>query len=129
MRVPDLRFRILFTLSMLVIYRFAANVPVPGVNRDALAAAFDNNALLGFFDLFSGGALRNLSIAALGVYPYITSSIIMHIMTTVVPSLLNVTFCVVGIAHVLSDYSARILGAGSLSRNRGAGRAPMAYAA
>ena len=87
MRVPDLRFRILFTLSMLVIYRFAANVPVPGVNRDALAAAFDNNALLGFFDLFSGGALRNLSIAALGVYPYITSSIIMQIMTTVVPSL------------------------------------------
>jgi preprotein translocase subunit SecY len=87
MRVPDLRFRILFTLSMLVIYRFAANVPVPGVNRDALAAAFENNALLGFFDLFSGGALRNMSIAALGVYPYITSSIIMQIMTTVIPSL------------------------------------------
>ena len=87
MRVPDLRFRILFTLGMLVIYRFAANVPVPGVDRDALAAAFENNALLGFFDLFSGGALRNLSVAALGVYPYITSSIIMQILTTTVPSL------------------------------------------
>jgi preprotein translocase subunit SecY len=87
MRVPDLRFRIVFTLSMLVIYRFAANIPVPGVNRDALEAAFNDNALLGFFDLFSGGALRNLSVAALGVYPYITSSIIMQIMTTVMPAL------------------------------------------
>lgn len=87
MRVPDLRFRILFTLGMLVIYRFAANVPVPGVDRDALAAAFENNALLGFFDLFSGGALRNLSVAALGVYPYITASIIMQILTTVIPSI------------------------------------------
>ena len=87
MRVPDLRFRILFTLGMLVIFRFAAHVPVPGVDRDALEAAFENNALLGFFDLFSGGALRNLSVAALGVYPYITSSIIMQILTTTVPTL------------------------------------------
>lgn len=87
MRVPDLRYRILFTLAMLVIFRFAAHVPVPGVDRDALAAAFDNNALLGFFDLFSGGALRNLSVAALGVYPYITASIIMQVLTPAVPSL------------------------------------------
>lgn len=87
MRVPDLRFRILFTLGMLVVFRFAAHVPVPGVDREALASAFDNSALLGFFDLFSGGALRNLSVAALGVYPYITSSIIMQILTTTIPSL------------------------------------------
>lgn len=87
MRVPDLRFRILFTLSMLVVFRFAAHVPVPGVDRDALAAAFDSNALLGFFDLFSGGALRNLSVAALGVYPYITASIIMQVLTPAIPSL------------------------------------------
>ena len=86
-RVPDLRFRILFTLGILVIFRFFAHVPVPGVNRDALASAFQSNPLLGFLDLFSGGALRNLSIAALGVYPYITSSIIMQILTPVIPTL------------------------------------------
>ncbi|MBI4305640.1 MAG: preprotein translocase subunit SecY, partial [Chloroflexi bacterium] len=87
LRVPDLRFRILFTFGLLIIFRFAAHVPVPGVDRAALAAAFDANPLLGFLDLFSGGALRNLSVAALGVYPYITSSIIMQILTAVVPSL------------------------------------------
>ncbi|MBI2965153.1 MAG: preprotein translocase subunit SecY [Chloroflexi bacterium] len=87
LRIPDLRFRILFTFAMLVVFRFAAHVPVPGVDRDALAAAFDANPLLGFLDLFSGGALRNLSVAALGVYPYITASIIMQILTAVIPSL------------------------------------------
>lgn len=87
MRIPDLRFRILFTLALLVVFRFAAHVPVPGVDRGALAAAFDANPLLGFLDLFSGGALRNLSVAALGVYPYITASIIMQILTAVIPSL------------------------------------------
>ncbi|SVB18968.1 uncharacterized protein METZ01_LOCUS171822, partial [marine metagenome] len=63
---------------MLVVFRFVAHVPVPGVDRDALEAVFSGGQfgeLLGFLDLFSGGALRNLSIAALGVYPYITSSI------------------------------------------------------
>ena len=70
-RLPDLRYRILFTLAILVVFRFFAHVPVPGVDRAALAAAFEANPLLGFLDLFSGGALRNLSIAALGVYPYI----------------------------------------------------------
>lgn len=87
MRVPDLRFRILFTFAMLVVFRFAAHIPVPGVDRDALAAAFDASPLLGFLDLFSGGALRNLSVAALGVYPYITASIIVQILTPIVPSL------------------------------------------
>lgn len=87
MRVPDLRYRILFTLGLLVAFRFAAHVPVPGVNRTALAAAFSGNSLLGFIDLFSGGALRNMSVAALGIYPYITASIIMQILTAVLPSL------------------------------------------
>lgn len=87
MRVPDLRYRILFTLGILVIFRFFAHVPVPGVDREALAAAFDANPLLGFLDVFSGGALRNLSIAALGVYPYITASIIMQILTPIVPAM------------------------------------------
>jgi preprotein translocase subunit SecY len=86
-RIPDLRFRILFTLSLLIIFRFFAHVPVPGVDREALAAAFAANPLLGFLDLFSGGALRNLSIAALGVYPYITASIILQILTPIIPAL------------------------------------------
>ena len=90
-RIPDLRFRILFTLGILVIFRFFAHVPVPGVDRDALAAAFEANPLLGFLDLFSGGALRNLSIAALGVYPYITASIILQILTPIIPNLRNLS--------------------------------------
>jgi preprotein translocase subunit SecY len=87
MRIPDLRYRILFTLAILVVFRFTAHLPVPGVDRDALAAAFEASPLLGFLDMFSGGALRNLSVAALGVYPYITASIIIQIMTPLIPSL------------------------------------------
>ena len=87
MKVPDLRNKILFTLAMLLIFRFVAHVPVPGVDTQALSQAFRQQALLGFLDLFSGGALANLSVAALGVYPYITSSIIMQILTPVVPML------------------------------------------
>ena len=90
-RIPDLRFKILFTLGILVIFRFFAHVPVPGVDREALAAAFEANPLLGFLDLFSGGALRNLSIAALGVYPYITASIILQILTPIIPTLKNLS--------------------------------------
>ena len=86
MRIPDLRFRILFTLAILIVFRFTAHLPVPGVDRDALAAAFEASPLLGFLDLFSGGALSDFSIAALGVYPYITSSIVMQILVPVVPS-------------------------------------------
>ena len=87
MRVPDLRQKILFTLGMLVIFRFVAHVPVPGVDTQALAQAFQQQALLGFLDLFSGGALANLSVAALGVYPYITASIVMQILVPVIPRL------------------------------------------
>ena len=87
MQVPDLRAKILFTLAMLVVFRFVAHVPVPGVDTQALAQAFQSQALLGFLDLFSGGALANLSVAALGVYPYITASIVMQILTPVIPQL------------------------------------------
>ena len=87
MRVPDLRAKILFTFSMLVVFRFVAHVPVPGVDVQALAQAFQQQALLGFLDLFSGGALSNMSVAALGVYPYITSSIVMQILVPVIPQL------------------------------------------
>ncbi len=89
-KIPDLRAKLLFTLAMLVVFRFIAHVPVPGVDRDALNAVFSGGQfgeLLGFLDLFSGGALRNLSIAALGVYPYITSSIIMQLLVPVIPQL------------------------------------------
>ena len=87
MRVPDLRAKILFTLAMLVVFRFVAQVPVPGVDTQALSQAFQQQALLGFLDLFSGGALSNLSVAALGVYPYITASIVMQILVPAIPSL------------------------------------------
>jgi preprotein translocase subunit SecY len=86
-RIPDLRYRILFTLAMLVVFRFLAHVPVPGVDRAQLGLLFEQNALLGFLDLFSGGALRNLSIAALGVYPYITATIVFQLLVPVIPRL------------------------------------------
>ncbi len=85
-RQEDVRKKLLFTLAMLVVFRFVAHVPVPNVDRDALATAFDNNSLLDFLSIFSGGALQNLSVAALGVYPYITASIIIQIMTPLIPS-------------------------------------------
>ena len=87
MKVPDLRYKILFTFAMLLIFRFVAHVPVPGVDTQALSQAFRDQALLGFLDLFSGGALSNLSVAALGVYPYITASIVMQMLAPVMPGL------------------------------------------
>jgi len=88
-RLPDLRWKLLFTLAMLVVFRFVAHVPVPGVDREALSSLFETNALLGMLDLFSGGAMRNLSIAAMGVYPYITASIIMQLLVPIIPRLQN----------------------------------------
>ena len=87
MRVPDLLARLLFVFAMLVIFRFLAQVPVPGVEREALANFFRENDLFGFLDIFSGGALRSLSVVALGVFPYITASIIMQLMVPVFPQL------------------------------------------
>jgi len=86
-RLPDLRRRILLTLGILVIFRFVAHVPLPGVDLDALHQLFEQNALLGMLDMFSGGAMRNFSVAAMGVYPYITASIIMMLMVPVIPRL------------------------------------------
>jgi preprotein translocase subunit SecY len=85
--LPDLRAKILFTLGMLALFRFVALIPIPGVNQAQLDNLFQNNQLLGFLDLFSGGALSNMSIVALGVYPYITSSIVIQLLTPVVPTL------------------------------------------
>ena len=86
-RLPDLRRKILFTLFMLVIYRLAAHVPVPNIDREALNNLFNTNQLLNFIDLFSGGGLSNFSVVAMGVYPYITASIIMQLLVGVVPAL------------------------------------------
>ncbi|MFC2002395.1 preprotein translocase subunit SecY [Chloroflexota bacterium] len=85
--LPDLRQRILLTLGILVVFRFVAHVPLPGVDLDALEELFARNQLLGMLDLFSGGAMRRLSVAAMGVYPYITASIIMQLMVPVIPRL------------------------------------------
>jgi preprotein translocase subunit SecY len=84
---PDIRKKLLFTAAMLVVFRFVAHIPIPGVDPRQLEEAFNTNRLLGFFNLFSGGALRRVSIAALGVYPYITAQIIMQLITPIVPSL------------------------------------------
>jgi preprotein translocase subunit SecY len=85
--LPDLRRRILLTLGILAIFRFVAHVPLPGVNLDALGELFQSNALLGMLDLFSGGAMRRLSVAAMGIYPYITASIIMMLIVPIIPRL------------------------------------------
>jgi preprotein translocase subunit SecY len=86
-RLPDLRRKLIFTFSILVIFRFLAHVPVPGIDIVELRQLFQTSQLLGLLDLFSGGALRNLSIAAMGVYPYITASIIMQLLVPVIPQL------------------------------------------
>lgn len=88
-RLPDLRRKILFTLAMLVVYRLASHVPVPGVDVAKLQDLFQSNQLLGMLDLFSGGSLTTFSVAALGVYPYITASIVMQIMAPLIPALEN----------------------------------------
>jgi preprotein translocase subunit SecY len=89
--LPDLRGKILFTLAILALYRFAAQIPIPGINSAQLDNLFDTNQLLGFLDLFSGGALRRMSIVALGVFPYITASIVMQLLTPVVPALQEIS--------------------------------------
>jgi preprotein translocase subunit SecY len=85
--LPDLRTRILFTLGMLILFRFIAHIPLPGINLDALARLFQETPMLGMLDMFSGGALRRFSVAAMGVYPYITATIIMTILVPVIPKL------------------------------------------
>ena len=89
-KIPDLRKRILFTLVILVIYRVGAHVPIPGINVDALASYFtqaQSSGMLDFFDLFSGGAFKRFTIFALGIMPYISSSIIIDLLKVVFPAL------------------------------------------
>lgn len=86
-RLPDLRAKLLFTFAMLVIFRFMAHIPVPGVDFQALRELFANNQLLGMLNLFSGGGMADFSVVAMGVYPYITATIIMQLLIPIVPQL------------------------------------------
>jgi preprotein translocase subunit SecY len=86
-KLPDLRRKIIFTLGILVIFRLAAHIPIPGVNRAGLADIFATNELLGLLDIFSGGALSNFSVMAMGVYPYITATIVIQLLTPIIPAL------------------------------------------
>lgn len=84
---PQLRNRLLFVLGALAVFRLLAAIPVPGINAAELLAFFSNNSFLGLLNLFSGGGLTNLSVVMLGVGPYITASIVMQLLTLMIPSL------------------------------------------
>ena len=90
-RSQDIRRKLLITLGLLMIFRIAANVPAPGVNREALASFFASEAgsggFLGFLNLLSGGTIRNFSLLAMGVYPYITAQIILQLLIPIIPAL------------------------------------------
>ena len=88
-KVPELRKRILFTFLMLIVYRIGCHVPTPGINGGALAAFFARRqgTLFGMFDMFTGGALRRMSIMALGIMPYISAAIILELLSIVIPQL------------------------------------------
>ena len=88
-KIPELKRRVLMTAVLLIAYRVGAHVPTPGIDGHALAQFFDQvqGTLLGMVDLFSGGNLRRLSIFALGIMPYISASIILQLLTVVVPAL------------------------------------------
>jgi preprotein translocase subunit SecY len=88
-RIPDLRRRVLFTLALLAIYRLGGHIPTPGIDANKLDEFFRQNqgTVFGFIDLFSGGMFRRLTIFALGIMPYITASIILQLLTVVIPTL------------------------------------------
>ena len=88
-RIPELRKRVLFSLAMLAVYRVGCHVPTPGIDTQALAHFFKQmqGTLFGMVDMFSGGALEKLTVFALGIMPYISSSIIFQLLTVVVPAI------------------------------------------
>ena len=93
LKVPDLRKKIFLTFALISVYRIGAHIPTPGIDGAALAQFFENitrtsgGTLFGIMNLFSGGAMQNMTIFALGIMPYISSSIIMQLLTTVIPQL------------------------------------------
>lgn len=86
-KVKDLRNKVLFVLGILVIFRLVANIPVPGIDIERLRSFFESNQLFGLFNVFTGGAMSNFSIAMLGLGPYITATIIMQLLTMIFPKL------------------------------------------
>ncbi len=88
-KIPELKRRVLYTFALLMVYRVGCAVPTPGIDGDALSTFFERakGTLLGMFDMFSGGALERLSVFALGIMPYISASIILQLLTVVVPRL------------------------------------------
>src|SRR5216683_3012207 len=88
-RVPELRKRVLFTAFILAVYRFGSWLPAPGINSQEIQNYFNgrNGTILGLLNLFSGSALSRFSVFALGIMPYVTASIILQLMTVVVPKL------------------------------------------
>jgi preprotein translocase subunit SecY len=88
-KIPELKKRVLFSLAMLIVYRIGCHIPTPGIDRVALSLFFKQaqGTLLGLFDMFSGGALERLTVFALGIMPYISSSIIFQLLTVVVPAI------------------------------------------
>lgn len=89
---PEIRFRILFLVGALALFRLLASIPIPGVDKNALAAFFANNQFFGLLNIFSGGGLSNLSVVMLGVGPYITASIIMQLGTIIFPQVKQAYF-------------------------------------
>ena len=88
-KIPELRKRILYTFGLLAIYRVGAFIPTPGIDGQALTSYFESvqGTILGFFNMFSGGALQQMAVFALGIMPYISASIILELLTVVVPHL------------------------------------------
>ena len=85
--IADLRKKFLYTLGMLILFRFGSHIPVAGIDATKLAALFGRGNILGFLDLFTGGALLRFSVFAMGIVPYINASIIMQLLTVVIPQL------------------------------------------
>ena len=88
-RIAELKSRIIFTLALLAVYRIGAHIPTPGINGEELSKFLlaKGGALMGFFDMFSGGALSRATIFARGIMPYISASIILQLLTVVIPAL------------------------------------------
>src|SRR3989338_8032500 len=86
-RVKEVRNGLLFVLAMMVLFRFTAHIPLPGIDLDALHQFFQANQVLGLLNLFSGGTVMNFAVVALGVAPYITASIIFQLLSMIIPQL------------------------------------------
>lgn len=86
LKITELRQKVLFTLAMFMVFRLGTHIPVPGVNAEVIEQLFNSGSLFGMLDLFAGGALSKFSIFAMSITPYINASIIMQLLTVVVPT-------------------------------------------